>query len=50
MVLESVDISKFYQFYEFKHDEKKVFFFHIEETQSVKGEIFLGKFSGNHVY
>lgn len=49
MVLESVDISKFYQFYQFKHNEKK-YFLHTEETQSVKGEIFLGKFSGNHVY
>ena len=29
---------------------KKILFLHTEETQSVKGEIFLGKFSGNHVY
>ena len=29
---------------------EKILFLHIEETQSVKGEIFLEKFSGNHAY
>ena len=44
MVLQSVDISKFYQFYEFKNDLKKYSFCTLRKLKVLKGKSSLESF------